>query len=168
MEKSRLQYLFDRYSNEKCPSDEEKELMELLAKSTNEQEVKKLLEKFVDNVEPEIEMPEQVAALILDNIFQKEKDPRIQIKYKKVHFGFRMRAAAAAVVFFAIATFWFIDKKQANNQGAEVMTIAENQQSILPEREPAVFTLALSNAGSVLRTEQVEIMRCLQYPIEKK
>lgn len=168
MEDSRLQYLFDRYSYEKCSPDEEKELMELLAKSTNEQKVKRLLGKFVDNEEPETEMSEQVAASILGNIFQIEKDLRIPSKYKKVHFGFRMRAAAAAAVFFAIATFWFINKKQAINDGTEVMTVAANQQSILPESEPAVITLATSNAGSVLRAEQLEIMRSLQYPIEKR
>ena len=68
MPEPRLQYLFDRYVYEKCSPYEEKELMELLAKSENEQPVQKLLEKFIEKSVPEVRMTEQVAAPILQRI----------------------------------------------------------------------------------------------------
>ena len=136
---SRLEYLFNGYVHNNYTEQEQEELMALIAQPENEAAVQTLIEQVIENTGAEMQMPDQVAASILQNILQKEKGLVVPLKSKKVHFRMWMRVAAA-VVFFAIASYWFIDKK--DNEKAKVIALAEKQSPILPGGNHAVLTMS--------------------------
>ena len=136
---SRLEYLFNGYVHNNYTEQEQEELMALIAQPENEAAVQTLIEQVIENTGAEMQMPDQVAASILHNILQKEKGLVVPLKSKKVHFRMWMRVAAA-VVFFAIASYWFIDKK--DNEKAKVIALAEKQSPILPGGNHAVLTMS--------------------------
>ena len=141
MPSSRLEYLFDNYVHFKCTAEEEEELMALLAQSENEAAVQALIDETIKNTGVEMRMPDQVAASILQNILQKEKGIVVPLKSKKIHFGMWMRVAAAAVVLFAIASYWFFDKKD-NSEKGKAIAVSEKPASILPGGSHAVLTMS--------------------------
>ena len=136
---SRLEYLFNGYVHNNYTEKEQEELMALIAQPENEAAVQTLIEQVIENTGAEMQMPDKVAASILQNILQKEKGLVVPLKSKKVHFRMWMRVAAA-VVFFAIASYWFIDNK--DNEKAKVIALAEKQSPILPGGNHAVLTMS--------------------------
>src|SRR5690242_19984534 len=109
---SRLEYLFDCYIHQNCSSQEEQELMELLAQSENKSQVQRLLDKVIEDTESESRMPEEVAASILHNILQKDKDPVVDFNSKRVVFMLWKKVAAAVVILFILgaAYYWVAPK----------------------------------------------------------
>lgn len=142
MSELRIEYLFDCYVYGKCSLDEEIEFMAILAESKNEPMVQGLLEKIFENSGQEIQVPKEVAASILHNIFEREDEFVIPVKRKKVHFRIWMRVAAAAVVLLIITSYWFLDKKNYNIENAKVMNGSEKYAPILPGGNHAILTLA--------------------------
>ncbi|MGN6533606.1 MAG: FecR family protein [Ginsengibacter sp.] len=141
---SRLEYLFDCYIHQNCSSQEEQELMELLAQSENKSQVQRLLDKVIEDAESETRMPEEVAASILHNILQKDKDPVVDFNSKRVVFMLWKKVAAAAVVILFIlgAAYWIVPKH--NNVKIAVSIAAPEKQTvkILPGGNHAILTMA--------------------------
>lgn len=151
MPSSRLEYLFDNYVHFKCTAEEEEELMALIAQSENEAAVQALIDQTIKNTEVEMRMPEQVAASILQNILQKEKGQVVPLKSKKVNFRMWMRVAAAAVVLFAITSYWFFDKK--DSEKTKVIAVDRKQTPILPGGNHAVLTMS---DGSIIVLDSMQ------------
>jgi transmembrane sensor len=143
MPESRLEYLFDCYVSEKCSPDEEKELMELLANSENEQLAKKLLEEFIDNTGSDIEMPKQVADSILQNILQKDKAKVISLKKGRTNFKLwlRVSAAAAVILFISGISYWIFIKGNKDKITASVIPSVK-ASAILPGGSHATLIMA--------------------------
>ncbi|HEY9363122.1 MAG TPA: hypothetical protein VIQ00_07670, partial [Chitinophagaceae bacterium] len=151
MPSSRLEYLFDNYVHFKCTAEEEEELMALLAQSENEAAVQVLIDETIKNTGIEMRMPDQVAASILQNILQKEKGLVVPLKSKKVNFRMWVRVAAAAVVFFAIASYWFLGEK--GSEKTKVVVVAKKQSPILPGGHHAVLTMS---DGSIIVLDSMQ------------
>ncbi len=88
---SRLEYLFNCYVQQNCSEKEEEELMNFLSASENEGEVKKLLDKVMTNTGSEPFMPDETAASILQNIFQKDKAKVVPVENNRSVFTFWRR-----------------------------------------------------------------------------
>ena len=154
MPESRLEYLFDCYVNEKCSLEEEKELMVLLAESENEQGMKKLLEKFIENMGSDIEMPKQVADSILQNILQKDKAKAISLKNGRRNFKLWLRVAAAAVVILFISGVSYrILTKENKDQITASIAPSEKTPAISPGGNHAILTIA---DGSTIVLDSVQ------------
>ena len=141
---SRLEYLFDCYIHQNCSSQEEQELMELLAQSENKSQVQKLLDKVIEDTESEARMPEEVAASILQNILQTDKVPVVAIERKKTVFMSWVRVAAAATVilFISGATYWVIRNQNNTRSTASVVIPNKKVDKILPGGNHAILTMA--------------------------
>jgi len=143
MPESRLEYLFDCYVHEKCSAEEEKEFMESLTNSENEQSVKELLGKFIENTGSDLEMPKQIANSILQNILQKDKTKVVTLNSKKVNFKLLLHMAAAAVVILFISGvfYWIFVKENRDKMTASVIP-SEKKSSISPGGNHAILKLA--------------------------
>jgi len=141
---SRLEYLFDCYIHQNCSSQEEQELMELLAQSENKSQVQKLLDKVIEDTESEARMPEEVAASILQNILQTDKVPVVAIERKKTVFMSWLRVAAAATVilFISGAAYWVIKNQNNTRSTASVVIPNKKVDKILPGGNHAILTMA--------------------------
>lgn len=153
---SRLEYLFEHYVNEKCSGDEEKELMELLAKSENEPQVKALLKKMFEHEDPQIQMTNQVADVLLKNILEKGKTDVVSIQQRGRQFTTWMRVAAAAVIilFVSAISYWFVAERGKDNIAASIRTSETKKTlAILPGGNHATLTLA---DGSTITLDSVK------------
>lgn len=141
---SRLEYLFDCYIHQNCSSQEEQELMELLAQSENKSQVQRLLDKLIEDTESETRMPEEVAASILQNILQKDKVPVVAIEKKKTVLMSWVRVAAAATVilFISGAVYWVLSKQTTNRIAASAVPANKQAAKILPGGNHATLTMA--------------------------
>lgn len=141
MPESRLEYLFDCYVYEKCSPEEEKELMELLANSENEHLAKELLEKFIENTGSEIQMPEQAAVSVLQNILQKDKAKVVSLKSRTILNPWIRVAAAVVILFISGISYWIFNKENKEKITASVVS-SKKVAPILPGRNHAILTMA--------------------------
>ena len=141
---SRLEYLFDCYIHQNCSSQEEQELMELLAQSENKSQVQRLLDKVIEDTKSETRMPEDVAASILQNILRKDKIPVVAFERKKTLFMSAVRVAAAATVilFISGAAYWVIRNQNNTRSTASVVIPNKKVDKILPGGNHAILTMA--------------------------
>jgi ferric-dicitrate binding protein FerR (iron transport regulator) len=139
---SRLEYLFNCYVQQNCSEKEEEELMHLLSASENEAEVKKLLDKVVENTGAEASMPDETAGSILRRILEKDKAVVVPIK-KDRHVFFLLRRVAAAVVilFISGAVYWLLSNRH-NEKTAPVALSSVKSSTVLPGGNHAILTLA--------------------------
>jgi ferric-dicitrate binding protein FerR (iron transport regulator) len=139
---SRLEYLFNCYVQQNCSEKEEEELMHLLSASENEAEVKKLLDKVVENTGAEASMPDETAGSILRRILEKDKAVVVPIK-KDRHVFFLLRRVAAAVVilFISGAVYWLLSNRH-NEKTAPVALSSVKPSTVLPGGNHAILTLA--------------------------
>jgi hypothetical protein len=151
MSESRLEYLFNCYICNNHTGAEEEELMALMAQSENKAVVQKLIENLIENTGSEIEMQDDAAASILQNILQANKAPVIPIRNRKAVFSFWMRVAAAAILFLVGATYWILDKKY--NSKAKVGMEAQISPHILPGGNRAVL---ITSEGKTIMLDSVQ------------
>ena len=84
MSGSRLKYLFFSYVQNNFTVQEEEEFMGLLTQPESQAEVQKLIDQVIENTGAEMQMNAQVAASILDNIFQRHRRLAIPVKQKRM------------------------------------------------------------------------------------
>jgi hypothetical protein len=84
MSASRLKYLFFSYVQNNFTVQEEEEFMGLLTQPESQAEVQKLIDQVIENTGAEMQMNAQVAASILDNIFQRHRHSTIPVKQKRM------------------------------------------------------------------------------------
>jgi len=142
MPASRLEYLFNCYVQHNCSEKEEEELMNLLSRSENEAEVKKLLDELIENKELEASMPDETAASILQNIFEKDKAQVVTIEKKGSVFTLWMRVAAAVVILFISGTACWVLFKNKDKTTAPVALSSAKPSPVLPGGNHAILTLA--------------------------
>ena len=142
MDLSRLEYLFDGYVNNNCTDEEEKELMALLDNTENEVAIQTLIDKLIENTGSEIKMPDQVAAITLQNILQKDKAKVISLKSKKAFLVPWMRVAAAAVLLIAGTVFWIFIKENRSAAKSNLAVLPKKSSPVLPGGNHATLTMA--------------------------
>jgi hypothetical protein len=137
MSEARLEYLFDCYINNRCSTGEEKELMALVTESKNQATVQRLIDNLVENTTADVQMPDDVAASILQNIL-KAKAVVIPIQQSKSIVAWWWRAAAVVILFLAGITYWILN----DNYHTKPQTLPEAQVPvhILPGGNRAVLT----------------------------
>lgn len=141
MDTRRLEYLFASYLQQKCSIEEKKELMVLIAQSDNEDEIQPLINKVIENTGAEIQMPEQVAVSILQNILHRDEDWITPQSNKPKNFKMWISVVAAAVLLFTVGTsYWFFDKKEDNKSA--IVAPTHKQSPILPGGDRALLTMA--------------------------
>ncbi len=151
---SRLEYLFNSYVYDNCTIEEEKELMVLLDQSENETALQTLIDKVINDTGSEIQMSDQMAVSILQNILQKDKAEVVTLKNTKTIFKTWLRVAAAAIVILFISgvSYWIIAKENKDEITAS-MTPLEKAPTILPGGNHAILTLA---DGSTIVLDSVQ------------
>lgn len=142
MQESRLEYLFNCYVQQSCSEKEGEELMNLLSVSKNKTEIKRLLDKYIENTGVEISMPASTAASILQSILQKDKAKIVPIENDKPVFRLWPRVAAAVAILFVWGTaYWFISH-QNNGKIVSPVVVSSKPSTISPGGNHAVLTLA--------------------------
>lgn len=143
MSESRLEYLFKCYINNKYSGPEEEELMVLLSNPENEEQVQILMDRFMENTRHEIQMSDQAAVSILNNILKKGKRFVIQKKNSKTVYTFWLGLAASVLVILGGAYF-ISDKKEyaiaKEDSSSSVGLTTEKSAKILPGGHHAVLT----------------------------
>ncbi|HSV11029.1 MAG TPA: FecR family protein, partial [Hanamia sp.] len=143
MPASRLEYLFNCYVQQNCSDKEEEELMNLLSASKNKAEIKKLLDKLIENTGVEASMPDDTAASILQNILQKDKAKVVPIENNKPVFKLWPRMAAAVAILFICGTvYWVLSNQNKGKMVSRVALSAAKASTILPGGNHAILTLA--------------------------
>src|SRR6185437_15599267 len=139
MTESRLEYLFKGYLHNTCTEQEEEELMVFLAQTGNEETVKKWINDVIQSTGSEMQMPQSVAASILQNIFKKNKRDEVSLRRRKPVFKLWLRVAAASILFLAGASvYWMLFKK--SDYPAKTAALNEVNQPIVPGGSRAVLT----------------------------
>ncbi|HEY4063321.1 MAG TPA: FecR domain-containing protein [Puia sp.] len=138
---SRLEHLFDRYTNYDCDQKEQEELMSLLALPENEHVVQRLIERLIENTGSEKQMPDQAAASVLKNILEKDKGDVIPINRKKTIFFPRMRAAAVVILLMAGTAAWWVVYKNAATGPAAVAAV-KKRVPVSPGGDRALLTMS--------------------------
>lgn len=143
MSESRLEYLFKCYINNKYSGPEEEELMALLSNPENEEQVQILMDRFMENTRHEIQMSDQAAASILNNILKRGKGFVIQKKNSKTVYTFWLGLAASVLIILGGAYF-ISDKKEhaiaKQDSSSSVGLKTEKSAKILPGGHHAVLT----------------------------
>ena len=103
MSQSRLEYLFSCYlQNNFAVQQDEEEFMTLLAQPESHAEVQKLIDQVIENTGAEMQMNDQVAASILQNIFYKDKNLVVPVKRRNTCYTFWKN-----VITLKKRLFWF-------------------------------------------------------------
>lgn len=158
MPESRLEYLFNCYVQNTYTVQEEEELMILLTKTENQIVVQKLIDRVIENTGPEMQMTEQVAASILHNILEKDKEVNIPMINRNTVLSFWMRVAATLILFAAGASvYWILYKK--NDSTAKMVAVNEKHTSIKPGGNKAVLT---TSDGSTIILDSIQNGTVLQ------
>ncbi len=152
MAASRLEYLFNRYAHGSCSAQEEEELMELIAQSKNQEAVKKLIDGIIEKTGTEMQMPDQAASSILQNILKKDNATLIPVKKMNTGFKLWMRVAAVAILFLGVASVYWISNKK-NNKQANFIAENKKQKSIVPGGNRAILT---TSDGSTIVLDSIQ------------
>ncbi|MDH7464143.1 FecR family protein [Chitinophagaceae bacterium 26-R-25] len=154
--KSRLAWLFYRYQNNICTSEERKEFLELVADSENHEEINRLLGVAVEESEADMEMnkkkADEVFAIVLNTV-EKNKMSSIVIwpRFRKI----AVAASVALIVGLGLysllpggkphVTAVFPEAKKTKNDAMPggnkaVLTLADGSQIILDSAKDGIIT----------------------------
>jgi ferric-dicitrate binding protein FerR (iron transport regulator) len=143
MQESRLEYLFDCYVQQNCSDKEEEELMNLLSASKNQSEVKKLLDKVMQNTGADTLMPDHTAASILRKILQKDSAKVVPVeRNKSVSSLWRRMAAAATILFICGSVYWLLSNQNKRKTISPAVVSSAKASTISPGGNHAILTLA--------------------------
>ena len=137
MSEARLEYLFDCYINNRCREGEEEELMALVAEPNNQANVQRLIDNLVENTMADLQMPDDAAASILQNILR-AKAVVIPIQQRKSIVAWWWRAAAVVILILAGITYWILNDNYHTK--AKSVPQAQVPVHILPGGNRAVLT----------------------------
>jgi hypothetical protein len=158
---SRLEYLFERYVNYKCSEEEERELMALINDSSNEVEVKQLLENAIRNSGGEAKMNQDVSLPIVQRILESDKAKVITLTKNKFVLKPWIRIAAAAIFILVFSgIFYKIENKSSDKKTtARVVMPSKKAEAIVPGGNHARLILA---DGTAIVLDSVQNGKILQ------
>lgn len=158
---SRLEYLFECYVNYKCSEEEERELMALINDSSNEVEVKRLLEKAIRNSGGEAKMNQDVSLPIVQRILESDKAKVIPLTKDKFVLKPWIRIAAAAIFILVFSgIFYKIENKGSDQKTtARVVMPSKKAEAIVPGGNHARLILA---DGTAIVLDSVQNGKILQ------
>jgi len=149
MNDSRLTYLFQAYFNKTASSREQDELMALLEKAENDEQVKALLAQAWEqtNLTNKV-FDDNQGEEMLANMLQEEKaDKSIPVipRYKKF-FSWTRVAAAAAILIAAFTGIYFLFNQKSKQDIAQSGISTDQKDIIVPGGDKAILTLADGSA----------------------
>lgn len=163
MPNSRLEFLFNAFIEQNCSIEEEKELMQLIADSNNENELIELLDELITNVSEEARVNQRSSTLILRRIIENSKKAN-GVPHK---FSSYSRAAAAVVILIISGlSYWFIIKPNSFKQIHNSHTSKEISK-IVPGGKHAILTMG-DGSQIVLDSLQNENIQGANVRISKK
>ena len=147
MENNRLQFLFQLYIEQLCSQDEEKELMQLIADSSNEAR-KKLVEECFDNLPVKHTLNDAEANRIFDQIIIEGGGRTIPFLSKSKRLMLWLSISAAAVLVFAVTFSIFNRPRQSTNEINQIVEFVNPinkplyKNDVRPGGNKAFLTLA--------------------------
>ncbi|MBB6498384.1 FecR family protein [Pedobacter cryoconitis] len=157
-ELSRLEYLLQQYAESNCTHDELLELMELINKMGDDQELSKALSEVWKQINPADPIPKIDQEQIFRNVLDSGKIHRLPVrKYQTVKW------IAAAILLFCLG----LGLHNINKQRVSVQDNLSAEKVIKPGTNRAVLTLANgktlklddNNAGNTLKQGNTTIIR---------
>ncbi|MGN6297522.1 MAG: FecR family protein [Ginsengibacter sp.] len=158
----RLEYLFECYVNYKCSEEEERELMALINDSSNEVEVKRLLEKAIRNGDADAKMNQDVSLSIVQRILESDKAKVIPLTKNKSVLKPWVRIAAVAAIFILVFSgiFHKIENKKSDQKPtARLAMPSKKAEAIVPGGNHARLILA---DGTAIVLDSVQNGKILQ------
>lgn len=140
---SRLEYLFDCYLHQNCSENEEAELMTFVANGKNKIEFQRLIEEVIEKTGMEVQMPDQVAASILNNIIGCNTKDETALQSRGTFAITWLKAAAAACIILFISSFayWLFPHHSENALVATVDVAPAKQALIKPGGKHAILIM---------------------------
>ncbi|MGN6604234.1 MAG: FecR family protein [Ginsengibacter sp.] len=164
MPNSRLEFLFNAFIEQNCSIEEEKELMQLIADSNNENELIELLDELITNVSEEARVNQRSSTLILRRIIEDSKKAN-GVPHK---FSSYSRAAAAVVILIISGlSYWFIIKPNSFKQIHNSLHTSKEISKIVPGGKHAILTMG-DGSQIVLDSLQNENIQGANVRISKK
>jgi len=158
MSESRLEFLFRAYFNKTATPDERNELMILLDRAENDEQIRDILAKTWEQqgINSQVFSDAKTEAMLSGILEQgKNAESLPVIKSRKKMFVWQ-RVAAAAVVFCAIAGAYFLWTEGRQHQEAAISKIKGNPLTvaIVPGSNKAILTLSDGSAIALDSTRQ--------------
>lgn len=107
MSQSRLTYLFNKYINKELSTQEKAELFSLIGTDETDEELKRALEKFIDDTGAEILLPENAGDRILHTIVGEKPEQVVEIPVRTKRTVIAWAGIAAASVILALLLVYF-------------------------------------------------------------
>ena len=147
MNDSRITYLFQAYFNKSATQKESEELMQLLIKTENDDQIKGLLAATWQQFESQNQLfDDEQREKMLSNILKQEiaSQPVLDIAaYKKPFRWFRVAAAAAVLFFVVITISLWLNHNDQKQQITETKNASNhNKNAIVPGSNKAMLTLS--------------------------
>lgn len=140
MEPTRLEYLFDRFVASSCSTEEEKEFMNLLNESGNEEAVKHLIENLLESGKVKQQMPQTISVAVLKNILKKDEAAVIPIERKTNNISWMK--VAAMIILLLSATYVYVRNSDNPQTKSRKIAVTEKPLPLTPGGNHAVLTMA--------------------------
>lgn len=139
MYQSRLEYLIEHFIMHQCNDAEIAELMDILEMKENESMVKLVMDKYMELIGDEAQLPQDTASTMLNKIFNESKRDNNIPREKKISYR-RWMSIAAAVILIVGGTIFILPKPgHKENQ----VNVADKTKSVIkPGGNKALLTLA--------------------------
>jgi ferric-dicitrate binding protein FerR (iron transport regulator) len=175
---SRLSYLLERYLNKTCTEQERQELAYLALDPDYEEEIRQILSKFYNQLEPSDDLTEEQSNSILNTILQSAPDQEIKateaipaIKATPRHTRLWRWPAIAATLLLAVAGVYLFNAGKSHTKqaiariGQDIKAPAADKAMIVLGNGQRVFldsmhqqTLSLQGNVQVTRTDDGRIV----------
>lgn len=150
MPKFRLEYLFTLYLQKKISPDENRELMQLIADSDNEDQIMNIIEDFTEYPSHDNVLSQELSDKVLNNVLPNRNKEEVKVKHTKRSL-FRMQVAAAWLIVISLLGIWFKITHDKKNVTAPLSTHQVVQ--IHPGGNKAFLTL---DDGTVINLNEME------------
>src|SRR5687768_2226067 len=125
MNETRLEYLFNRYYEKTCTTEEKGELMNMLSTHENDSAVKNLIDRLLIKASPEMELDNDTANIIIQAILKADAADQKPVLVRPVKRLFFTRVAAAAIILLLLSVGGYF---YLNNKTEKQIAKTETQQ----------------------------------------
>lgn len=139
---SRLEYLFQRYLDNTCTVEDNRELMQLLQQSAYDAGIRDMLDKVWHGLAVENRLSASKADILFSNILAADTGAPVQPVYTKPVYRLFTRSAVAAAVLLLIATGAYFLLNRTRPEKAQTSASGHFKNDIGPGKNNAILTLA--------------------------